>query len=399
MTLAAELWGWSGTLALELGVLAALAWIAERPSAGRSRRLWPELRAGLWAAVLLRPFVPVGALGAIAPWSPVPGWLSWPSALGALAALPGGGAGVALGPITLGPLGPLGPATLGPAGFGAAAASPWPAAAALLWASGALALGAVTVLRERRAERRWLAGARPAAADVRALAVEAARALGLERVPRIAIAPDGRGPALVGLARPVVVLPAGLAAPAHVRHALLHELAHVARRDPWRAALAQAAALAVWWHPAAWLARRRLAALREIACDAHAARALRGDAAGYRGTLLELARPLAGPAPGMRLAGGGDGVLLERLRRLERPAPARLRAAAAPAVAVLALLACLDGPPASGLPEPPERRARAAVLPPLDELEGCLQLRYAVFGLAGGFPAAGAGSPTPAPSR
>jgi hypothetical protein len=76
-----------------------------------------------------------------------------------------------------------------------------------------------------------------------------------------------------------------------------------------------------WFHPAVWLACRRLATLREVACDQQVMSVLQGRAPGYRHTLLKSARlALAGQRPvGLALIGQPCELLI-RLAWLERPA-------------------------------------------------------------------------------
>jgi TonB family protein len=76
-------------------------------------------------------------------------------------------------------------------------------------------------------------------------------------------------PATWGVRPPVVVLPATAGAwpDARLDPVLVHELAHVARRDAVWQQVARVM-VAVWWlHPLAWLAARRLRDERERACD------------------------------------------------------------------------------------------------------------------------------------
>ena len=52
-----------------------------------------------------------------------------------------------------------------------------------------------------------------------------------------------------------------------LRRVLLHEVAHVARRDCWWSSISTICLSLVWYHPLAWLMRRRLAETRERAAD------------------------------------------------------------------------------------------------------------------------------------
>src|SRR5262249_30407406 len=100
-----------------------------------------------------------------------------------------------------------------------------------------------------------------------------ANKLGLRRFPDVWISPAAPMPMVMGLWRPTIVLPEP--APASWDQAkwqaiLLHEAAHIARRDH-RALLAQRLAVCLfWWCPPAHLIGRRLNALRENICDDHA---------------------------------------------------------------------------------------------------------------------------------
>ena len=94
-----------------------------------------------------------------------------------------------------------------------------------------------------------------------------------------------------GVLRPVVVVPATALATwtdERIRVVLLHELAHVRRRDCLVQAMSQVACAAYWFNPLTWIAARRLRAERERACDdlvleaGHARRRLRAAPAGHR---------------------------------------------------------------------------------------------------------------------
>lgn len=97
-----------------------------------------------------------------------------------------------------------------------------------------------------------------------------ARIAGLQRAPRIRVVEAGLGPAIRGTRRPTLLLPDSLLASddrARERWVLLHELAHVRRRDPLVQFVQRVFVIAFWFHPAAWFVSRRLDVARECACD------------------------------------------------------------------------------------------------------------------------------------
>jgi HEAT repeat protein/beta-lactamase regulating signal transducer with metallopeptidase domain len=130
-------------------------------------------------------------------------------------------------------------------------------------------------------DRRWRDAAEVASAE-----------LGLREPPALLASAHVTVPFTSGLVRPVIVVPAGALATwsdERVRVVLLHELAHVRRRDCLVQALSQVACAAYWFNPLAWMAARRLRAERERACDDLVLDAgLRG--ADYAQHLLDIAR-------------------------------------------------------------------------------------------------------------
>ena len=77
-------------------------------------------------------------------------------------------------------------------------------------------------------------------------------------------------PGLVGIVRPVILLPSGLMArltPPERDSILAHEFSHLARRDNVTAAFHMAVEALFWFYPPVWLIGSRLMAERERACD------------------------------------------------------------------------------------------------------------------------------------
>jgi len=153
---------------------------------------------------------------------------------------------------------------------------------------------------------------------------------------------DVSSPFVIGATRPVLIAPRGLEAclsPAERDAVLLHELAHVERRDfGWNLVLRVGLAL-VWFNPFAWRLYRSLAEEREAACDALAVARGASPIALAR-ALVRLAETAPG-APQVAMLLSAQGALTSRIHRLLEPAPA----AKGGALAVIAVTAlCLVGP-------------------------------------------------------
>jgi TonB family protein len=154
------------------------------------------------------------------------------------------------------------PATLG------AITQPMPEAAA--WTPLALGVLAVWALGCATVAVTWVARALKVRALLRASAPYGAV------VPRVGDGPEVRTsrtlvePALVGILRPVLLLPQDLAehlTPAQLGAVIEHELAHWRRRDNLTAAVHMLVEAVFWFHPLVWWIGARLVEERERACD------------------------------------------------------------------------------------------------------------------------------------
>lgn len=77
-------------------------------------------------------------------------------------------------------------------------------------------------------------------------------------------------PITLGVLRPVIILPQSLLKEIDKNlliSAVGHELVHIARRDYLTNLIYEFVYLPVWFHPAAWLIRRRIRQTRELCCD------------------------------------------------------------------------------------------------------------------------------------
>ncbi len=338
MTLVLETWAsWLAFASLQVCALLILTIILERVFRGR---LAASFQTALWSAVLLRLVIP-----------PIPG--AW-----TLATLPTpwsqGGTRVITESPDVQPVGGSGTLMF------------------VVWMIGVVASAALAFRNYRRSSLGVECDEASLPSTIMSIAAASARDIGLARVPRLAIG-QSRTPYVIGAFRPVVVLPATLleAETIVLRHVLLHEFAHVKRRDTLAALVSVILQALYWFHPGVWVAARRLSICRELACDALAARAA-GSAAAYRRTLLDMARPLAAAPAGVGLFGGGE--LITRLMALESGAmlPSR-RQRFVSAIAGALLLSVSAA--AVGYTRPPD----------VEELDasgaGCLRLRYAVYAM------------------
>jgi beta-lactamase regulating signal transducer with metallopeptidase domain len=176
---------------------------------------------------------------------------------------------------------------------GAANPVPWTSWVLAVWATGVfltltpLVVGLIGLWwlarnAQRIKDRSWVT-----------LADNLCRELGLTRKVTLLRCVRGTMPMMWGLVRPVILVPADAEDwPAERRRlVLLHELAHVQRRDCLTQLLAQLACALYWFHPLVWLAARQLRNERERACDDQVLRA-GSRPSDYALILLETARSL-----------------------------------------------------------------------------------------------------------
>lgn len=153
---------------------------------------------------------------------------------------------------------------------------------------------------------------------------------------------DDVGPAVLGIARPRVLLPRWLMeAPANVRKTVMtHELEHVAARDPLLLTTAQLVAILLPWNLPLWWFARRLRVAIELDCDARVLRA-GVDASHYGEVLLTVGQRRAF-VPGLAAALIEPAMQLERRIRimLDHGRPASTRRSATAALLALAIAAC-----------------------------------------------------------
>jgi beta-lactamase regulating signal transducer with metallopeptidase domain len=146
----------------------------------------------------------------------------------------------------------------------------WPTLLRFAWLVGVL-VGAAWMLWQHF--RLWLMVRRSrAVTDLPVIAMldECKALMGVWRKVGLDETPGLRGPALVGVWRPRILLPAGMPGktpPSEIRHVILHELAHLRRWDLAMNWLAAWVSILHWFNPLVRLACSRMRRQQEIACD------------------------------------------------------------------------------------------------------------------------------------
>jgi beta-lactamase regulating signal transducer with metallopeptidase domain len=139
--------------------------------------------------------------------------------------------------------------------------------------------------------RRMLASGTPAPSALVAEVEAVATMLGVQP-PIVRILPKLDSPFVCGLHTPVLLWPAELSDSLSLscqRAVLVHELAHLRRRDHWIAWLRGLAGCVWWWNPVYWIVSRQLGRNAELACDAWVIASLPDARRDYAEALLAVA--------------------------------------------------------------------------------------------------------------
>ncbi|MBJ6764432.1 M56 family metallopeptidase [Myxococcaceae bacterium JPH2] len=196
-----------------------------------------------------------------------------------------------------------------------------PAALGGLWLVGVLGGLLRLSLAWRRTSRWWVRPATPASSALRQTVSSVAERLGLRRAVRVVESPFAPSPLVLGVVRPLLVLPRGVEerlAPEQLEAVLAHELAHVRRHDTSVNFVQCLVDVLFFFHPAARWLSNQVRLEREHCCD-DAAVGFCGSARVYSGALLGLEELRQEGA--MLSLGAGAHPLAGRVRRLLGLAP------------------------------------------------------------------------------
>jgi beta-lactamase regulating signal transducer with metallopeptidase domain len=195
----------------------------------------------------------------------------------------------------------------------------WPQLLRIVWAVGALAWFFLALERLHRF-RRLLRFARPAPAALQERTRRLAHSLGLKRCPRVRLLPGRIAPMLWAIGGPSrLLVPADLLnmlSDEQLDTLLLHELAHLRRRDHWVRILEFVVMGLYWWHPVVWYARRELREAEEQCCDAWVVSTLPGTGRTYASALLDTLDFLSTAQAAIPPLASGLGQIADLKRRL-----------------------------------------------------------------------------------
>ena len=140
----------------------------------------------------------------------------------------------------------------------------------LLWVVGVF-IGMVVVIIRFICFLVWLRRSpAPKANHIVTLVDKLRHQLGIRTSVKIKVLSQPVGPAVIGLFRPTILLPAAIVehkSAAEIEPLVAHELIHIRRGDLWWAALQTLATRLLWFHPLVWLASKMVTRESERSCD------------------------------------------------------------------------------------------------------------------------------------
>jgi beta-lactamase regulating signal transducer with metallopeptidase domain len=213
-----------------------------------------------------------------------------------------------------------------------------------LWLAGVVGMGLLQLIRITRF-RRLVARPQPAPRWLAKQVAKLAAKLQVKRLQALVV-PGILSPCVWSLGRPKLLWPTSLLDRLSAdcrRSVIVHELAHLRRRDHWIGWLLMVAECVWWWNPLFWYVRRQLRRHAELACDAWVVATLPGDRRAYAEALIEvtqLVSQTAAPVPALGMSSGARQDFERRLTMIMRDCvPCKVPLLGMVAIGLLALAA------------------------------------------------------------
>jgi beta-lactamase regulating signal transducer with metallopeptidase domain len=172
----------------------------------------------------------------------------------------------------------------------------WQVFALFFWLFGSLSIFVFLIKKFKEMRKANGSGEKKVVPDwFELLLIQCARRLNLQVIPNIVITKKVNSPAIFGMIKPVLLLPTdffGKTSKKDTENILLHELAHIKRRDLLIKELETFLTIIYWFNPLFWGVKKQLQHLRELCCDSTVVYVLQRKVKGYRSTLLQTARRL-----------------------------------------------------------------------------------------------------------
>lgn len=211
---------------------------------------------------------------------------------------------------------------------------PWCSSLYLLILAGLLVHYSRQYIRSRRIGREGLL---PLAPEFDSFVANAGDRMGIRAGVKAYLSSLAQVPVTLGFLKPIILLPVSMVTqltPTQIEAILVHELAHIRRKDYLLNLLVTAMELLFFFNPFTRLLINQLKKEREHCCD-DAVLEFRYDPHGYVSALLSLARQQQASLAVAANGGGGERLLLQRARKILQQKPADDRPGPRPMIGLL----------------------------------------------------------------
>ena len=167
----------------------------------------------------------------------------------------------------------------------------WQGLVFLGWLAGVLVLSALLI------QRVWfvkalVAQSKPAKGRLLDTLNECRWQIGIRKTIELRLSDNMASPAVCGLFKPMILMPTTLLEKLSLeklKAVLIHELAHIKRRDVWVNLMQTVLQIVYFYNPFVWLANAMVRRVREQAVDEMVLVTLRQEAKSYSNTLIDIA--------------------------------------------------------------------------------------------------------------